>query len=234
MATITLRPLTNKAYGFPTRGAVRRVKPSVLAVIHCTGNKDNQSDTAALAERNYANRPNSPGPSAHYYVNHDGSAIKAIDPIKFAAWSNGIPRSPNTNNAGVKRLMALRAAGKNINEGCALEIENVANPATGVLMTIAQMKTCAQLIAAESKRLGIPVNRTTVLGHFDIDSVERSNCPTKPADHNRVIDGIINAANAILTPELPKTFSAVWTSTKPVKLTTTVTWTPTGFKIVKS
>lgn len=234
MATITTSLLTNKAYGFPTRGAVRRIKPVVLAVIHCTGNKNNLGATAATGERNYANRAASPGPSAHYYINRDGSGIKAIDPIKFAAWSNGIPRSPNTNNAGVKRLLALKAKGYNINEGCDLEIENVANPGTGVLMTIAQMKTCASLIAAESRRLGIPVNHDTVIGHYMIDSVERANCPTKPTDHARVIDGIITAANAILNPPLPKTFSTVWSSTKPTLLNINILWTPTGYKITRS
>lgn len=223
--------LTNKAYGFPTRGSVRRIKPPVLAVVHVTGNKDLPD---AQHERNYANRVNSPGPSAHYYINRDGSGIKAIDPIKFAAWSNGIARTPNTSNPGVQRLMALKAKGYNINEGCALEIENVGNPGTGVLITVAQIKTCASLIAAESRRLGIPVNRETVLGHYHIDSEQRANCPTKPTDHARVIQGIIDAANAILNPPLPKTFSTVWSSTKPTLLNINILWTPTGYKITRS
>lgn len=231
---ITTRSLTNKAYGFPQRGDARRLRPFVLAVIHCTGNKDNLGPTAATGERNYANRINSPGPSAHYYINRDGSGIKAIDPIKFAAWSNGIPRSPNTNNTGVRRLMSLKNTGHNINEGCALEIENVANPGTNVLMTAEQIKTCAALVATQSKRLSIPVNTETVLGHYMIDSVDRSNCPSKPTDHARVINGIIKEANIILHPPLPKTVILNWTSTKPVQLTTTVVWTPDGYKVTTS
>ena len=37
MTTITA-PLTNRAYGYPTRGAARRRKPTVLVVLHQTVN----------------------------------------------------------------------------------------------------------------------------------------------------------------------------------------------------
>lgn len=233
---ITDKLLTNKAFGFPTRGHLRRIKPVVLAVIHCTGNKNNLTGDAALNERNYANRTNSPGPSAHYYINRNGSGYRAIGVKNYAAWSNGIARSPDANNAGVRRLMSLKNSGYNINEGCGVEIELVANPGTGVLVTTAQIKAAAAIVAAQSKAFGIPVNHDTVLGHYHIDSVERSNCPTKPTDHKRVIDGIIDAANLILHPPvvLPKTVTLTWTATKPVQVTTTVTWTPDGYKVVKS
>jgi hypothetical protein len=85
--------LTNKAYGYPTRGAGRRVKAPILACIHITGNRRTAANPdrhqAARDERNYANRAGSNGPSAHYYVARDGWAIEAIDPAKYAAWSNG-------------------------------------------------------------------------------------------------------------------------------------------------
>ena len=103
MTTVTAL-LTNKAYGFPTRGARRRVKAPILACIHITGNRRTAANPdrhqAALDERNYANRAGSNGPSAHYYVARDGWAIEAIDPAKYAAWSNGDVASPNTANAG--------------------------------------------------------------------------------------------------------------------------------------
>lgn len=31
------RPLSNRAYGFPSRGARRRIKPVILGVLHITG-----------------------------------------------------------------------------------------------------------------------------------------------------------------------------------------------------
>ncbi len=44
--------LTNKAYGYPTRGARRRRKPTILACLHQTAN----AKATAMQERNYANR----------------------------------------------------------------------------------------------------------------------------------------------------------------------------------
>lgn len=113
--TIHTAHLTNQAYGFPAQGAARRAEAPVLACIHITGNRR----TAAYAdrhqgardERNYANRAASNAASAHYYVARDGWAIEAIDPAKFAAWSNGDVTSPNTANAGVGKVLALRAKG---------------------------------------------------------------------------------------------------------------------------
>ena len=51
MTTVTAL-LTNKAYGFPTRGAQRRVKAPILACIHITGNRR----TAANPDRHEAAR----------------------------------------------------------------------------------------------------------------------------------------------------------------------------------
>lgn len=107
MTTITAL-LTNKAYGFPTRGAQRRIKAPILACIHITGNRRTAADPdrhqAARDERNYANRAGSNGPSAHYYVARDGWAIEAIDPAKYAAWSNGDVASPNTPTPASRRF----------------------------------------------------------------------------------------------------------------------------------
>lgn len=57
MTTITAL-LTNKAYGYPTRGARRRRKPTILACLHQTAN----AKATAIQERNYANRTGSVGP----------------------------------------------------------------------------------------------------------------------------------------------------------------------------
>jgi hypothetical protein len=77
--------LTNKAYGYSTRGAPRRRKPTVLAVLHQTAN----AGAGPIDERNYANRAGSMGPSATAYVGRDGTVVRAIDPARYAAWSQG-------------------------------------------------------------------------------------------------------------------------------------------------
>ena len=123
-----LSPLTNTAYGFP-RGKTRRIKPVALACIHITGNSHTAAYTdlhaAARAERNYANRSGSNGPSATHYIARDGWTLEAIDWRRYAAWSNGDVNSPHTTNAGIRRVLVLRAKGYNANEAYWLETENV-------------------------------------------------------------------------------------------------------------
>jgi len=53
--TTTTALLTNKAYGYPTRGARRRRKPTILACLHQTAN----ARATAIQERTYANRAGS-------------------------------------------------------------------------------------------------------------------------------------------------------------------------------
>lgn len=83
---MTTALLTNKAYGYPDRGDQRRMAPRRLVCIHATYNPNTPLATAQQ-ERDYANRTGSNGPSAHSYLNRDGTFVHAIDPVKYAAWS---------------------------------------------------------------------------------------------------------------------------------------------------
>lgn len=194
LGTMVSDPLTNNAYGFPVRGAKRRIKPVVLAVIHITGNPKNQGPKAAQNERDYANRQNSGGPSAHYYINRDGGGVFAIDPVKYAAWSNGDVVEPDITNAGVKELVKLRAKGYNANEGCYLEIENVGFAKPEGQMTQEQRRRCARLIARASIATGLRINRNTVLAHGDINTVDRRNCPALYKLREETLNDIIARA----------------------------------------
>lgn len=187
MTTLTM-PLTNGAYWRRTS------KPVVLAVVHITDNRTNQGPTAALNERNYANRAGSQGPSAHYYVNRDGSSIMAIDPVWYVAWSNGDVNEPHGANAGVAKLAALRAQGVNANRGCYLEIECVGYDAPAGQWTDAQFATVARLIRDAAKVTGLPINRDTVLPHAWINSVNRPNCPFLAPTLDRQMDRLIALA----------------------------------------
>lgn len=205
---IAVKPLTNTAYGYP-RGAKRRVTPVALACIHITGNSNTAADVdlhgAALDERNYANRDGSNGPSAHYYVARDGWASEAIDPVAYAAWSNGLVNTPNIANPGIEAVLALRAKGYNANEAYWLEIENVGYQ-PGYAITAAQVGFMAELIAAHAKRTGLPISRVTVHGHWEIDSVNRASCPNRDGStgrHEYLLGKIIDAANLILNPPQP-------------------------------
>jgi N-acetylmuramoyl-L-alanine amidase len=197
--------LTNKAYGYPRRGAQRRVTAPILACIHITGNRRTAANPdrhqAARDERNYANRASSAGPSAHYYVARDGWAIEAIDPARYAAWSNGDVAGPNTTNAGIAKVLALRAKGYNANEAYWLEFECVGYGSTYPI-TKAQRQFCATRIAAMAKATGLPVSRATVHGHSDLNSVGRASCPWSKASLEAFLADVIARANAILRPPI--------------------------------
>ena len=205
MATVITNHLTNGAYGFP-RGAVRRATPVALACIHITGNSSTAGmfdvRQAAQNEKTYANRPGSNGPSAHYYIARDGWAIEAIDPTKYAAWSNGDVSKPHTTNPGVARVLAMfQTAGHNPNEAYWLEIENVGSNALPI--TASQIQTMASLIAKMSIASGLPINRTTVHGHWEINGIDRQSCPNPLARHETFLNLIISAAQGLRSPTLP-------------------------------
>jgi len=185
--------LTNQAYGYPTRGARRRRKPTILACLHQTAN----ARATAIQERNYANRTGSFGPSATAYINRDGTVVRAIDPVKYAAWSQGDVAHPNTK---LPTIAAAVASGVNMNEWVHESIEcSGAGPEP---FTDAQFESVAQLIAAASHALGLPINRSTVVVHADINSVSRRSDPWPPPTREARVKRVIARANAILRPPL--------------------------------
>lgn len=192
MTTITAL-LTNKAYGFPTRGARRRRKPTILACLHQTSN----ATASAMDERNYANRPDSMGPSATAYIDRDGTIIRAINPVRYAAWSQGDVASPNTK---IPTIAAAVASGVNMNEWVHESIEcSGGGPEP---FTDAQFESVAHLVAGASKALGIPIKRSTVVVHADINSVSRRSDPWPPATREARIRRVIARANALLAPPI--------------------------------
>lgn len=194
MAEITEMLLTNSAYGYPDRGDARRLRAALLICMHITDNDTNVGPNAAENERNYANRVGSNGPSAHYYLNRDGSGVKAIDPATYAAWSNGIIAAPKTNFFGYNMLNDLYIEnGYNANEAFLLEIECCGSfPANPI--TQEQKDTIAELMARYSISYGIDINRNTVWTHSDINSVNRRNDPVLYADKEVFIKEIIALA----------------------------------------
>jgi hypothetical protein len=194
---ITTSLLTNSAYGYPTRGNARRIKPMLLACIHITSNQNNLGENAATNERNYANRSGSEGPSAHYYLNRDGSVVKAIEPVKYAAWSNGDVNGPNTAFFGYQILKNMYLDnGYNANEAFLLEIENCGY-GSSYPITNAQKDTMAYLLATFSISQDIPISRDTVWAHSDVNSVTRPNCPIVKASKEVFLTEVINLAESV-------------------------------------
>lgn len=183
--------LTNGAYGFGST-KTRRIKPVILAVAHITGNSRTAAYSdqakAVLAEWTYANRSGSKGPSSALYIGRHGRGYRAIDWRRYAQWSNGDVNRPDTDNAGIRRALALRARGYNLNEACGIEAELLgygsAYPVLG-----GELDTFAEEIARAARYwqshfegfLGVKgeaiIRPTTVVGHFQINSVDRRCCP---------------------------------------------------------
>lgn len=193
-------PLRNQAYGYP-RGKERKVDPWVLICIHITGNKNTASmpvgikpGTGTYAEVSYMARDRKPpnlGNSAHDYIARDGSVLACI-PTKYAAWNNGALNRPNTDLSSVKRIVK---SGVNPNEAYVREVECTGYPGS-YRVTKEQRETVAYLIARDSIRTGLPINRETVHLHSDLDSVNRANCPFT-GDREAQVEAIIERAKAI-------------------------------------
>jgi len=192
MTTVTAL-LTNKAYGYPTRGTRRRRKTTILACLNQTAN----AKATAIQERTYANRAGSSGPSATAYIGRDGTIVRAIDPAKYAAWSQGDVAHPN---AKLPTIAAAVASGVNMNEWVHESIEcSGAGPEP---FTDAQFESVAHLVAAASRALGLPINRSTVVTHADINSVSRRSDPWPSTTREARVKRVITRANAILRPPI--------------------------------
>ena len=68
--------------------------------------------------------------------------------------------------------------------------------------TDAEFESIARLVAAASRALGLPVNRSTVVVHADINSVSRRSDPWPPATREASVKRVISRANALLRPPI--------------------------------
>ncbi len=187
MTTVTAL-LTNRAYGYPTRGAARRRKPTVLAVLHQTANPS----AGPMEERNYANRAGSMGPSATAYVGRDGTVVRSIDPNKYAAWSQGDVAHPDA------LAQAHIVAGVNFNE---LVYESIEVCGSGTQpFTTAQFEAVAQLVAAAHRATGLPIERAHALAHADVNSVSRASDLWPASTRETYMTRVIKRAHDICFP----------------------------------
>lgn len=162
-------------YGYPTVGAPRRIKPTILAVIHTT-------ETTGV-----------PIPSAShswtFSVERDGTVHQFLDPVTQTPWTNGDIKSPDTSNPLIAAIAGQSQY--NPNEYCFLTIENVNRIFAGERLTDAQLAANHRLIEWGAKLSGLPVDRAHVIGHYQINGETRVNCPTVPTDRDRVFAGVL-------------------------------------------
>lgn len=177
-----------KEFGYP-KGSLRYPPSTARAfsVIHITGNSDLPS---AEGEASWRRDDPSDQNSATFFVNRDGSVVQCLsDPLHMAPWANGDVNKPDLSN---RRIASVVADGINANVRTLVAIENVGFE-PGAPLTKAQEKACADIIRYYHNRAGVPINRVTVVGHYQLNSVTRPNCPARDKS---VIDRIVSLASS--------------------------------------
>lgn len=113
--------------------------------------------------------------SSHYGVGFNAEVHQYVQEDK-KAWTQGNVRKPTAK---------LLIPGVNPNLYC-LSIENEGHDLSKAPQT--QLNAICELLKAMSTRYSIPLDRDHVLGHFEIDSVVKANCPSP--DH-MILDKIV-------------------------------------------
>lgn len=162
-------------FGYPTVSAPRRIKATILGVVHTT-------ETLSVPF------PSS-GKSWTFSVERDGTVHQFMDPVVATPWTNGDKQDWDTSNPLV--VAAARDDSHNFNEYCFVTIENVNRIADGQRLTERQIEANRAILQWASKLSGLPLDRKHVIGHYQINGVTRQRCPTVPTDRDRVFGGIV-------------------------------------------
>lgn len=108
--------------------------------------------------------------STHFWVSK-GGAVEQYRPLGDTCWSNGVVCDPDTGNPTVARILSSHVDPNAVT--VAIEHEGF----TGQQFPAAQVEASAALHAWLGERFGIPLERSQVLGHYQLDSCNRAHCP---------------------------------------------------------
>lgn len=108
--------------------------------------------------------------SAHYVVSQTGGIYRCV-PEDQRAWANGVVDRPDLSHHLIRKWVE-----KNVNPNeYTVSIEMAGRP--GQPWPMAQQIAVRSLIADICRRRHLPFDRSAVIGHYQIDSVNRPNCP---------------------------------------------------------
>jgi N-acetyl-anhydromuramyl-L-alanine amidase AmpD len=131
--------------------------------------------------------------SAHYVVDRDGTVYRAVREAD-TAWANGVVRQPNLANP---LIAGWARSGLNPNL-VTVSIEAVGRPATP--WPAAQHAAVAELIADICRRRQLPIDRTHIIGHYQLDSLTRPRCPGLTAEDWDALIAAARQAAATIDP----------------------------------
>lgn len=133
------------------------------------------------------------GVSCNAYIAKDGT-ISEMVPITSSPWTNGPVREPDLSNPVIAGWVR---DGVNPNTRT-YTIEHEGQP--GDQLTELQIASNNRVTAWVAATCDLSINRTTIIGHYQIDNVNKPYCPSFSAtEWKRLIDG----ANALLENGAP-------------------------------
>lgn len=133
------------------------------------------------------------GASCNAYIDKQGTIYELVPPIS-SPWTNGQVNQPDMSNP---IIAAIVRDGVNPNTR-SYTIEHEGNP--GDDLTPEQIAANNQVTAWVASTVGLPINRETIVGHYQFDSVNRPYCPSFTDDEWRQL---VNGALQLLDPTLP-------------------------------
>lgn len=110
------------------------------------------------------------GSSAHFWVSRTGT-VEQYRPLTDTCWANGPKCQPDLTNPVIADLVG-HLVGMN---SVTVAVEHEGKP--GVLLTQKQIAASRALHRWLSTNLRIALDRTHVIGHYQIDKCTRANCP---------------------------------------------------------
>jgi len=184
-------------------GGSMEITKKLLSINHWTGRDGHQIRAIVLhvaegteaSVTNWFNNPESEV-SAGYLVCKDGRIIQYVDDAD-TAWANGGKNGPNLNNPLVAEWVRT---GTNPNrETLAIETERHWNEP----LTAPQLASLRTIVQEKAEQYGVPLTRVYVMGHNDLDSVNKARCPSLSEQEWRTILAVDPASAPVSDPGLP-------------------------------
>ena len=179
---------TKSKFGGYARGERRQL----LICSHITGGSDS---LAWLRDVHIDPRTGQDtSPSVNYLIRRDGTIIEIVDPHGPAPWTNGIDyaqypqgKRPNLANPLIADLTRQQISPNQWT--VTIEHEGL----NGEQMTAAQWDATTRLQAWLCQEFAITPDPIHIIGHFEIDSIDRPNCPGWTGDQWDTLQANIRA-----------------------------------------
>jgi len=188
---INLRPSPNRNIG-------RQSQTPDFIVCHITGGSFTSAINTIL---NAANQV-----SYHFVVGRDGTIVQAVN-IEDTAWANGTTNSGDDRDNRHSTIPAVRERRRNANQ---YTVSIGFSDSSGGELTPAQLTAGVDLIwhiRSEVRRIygfEIPMARTNIIGHHEINPRTRPNCPGPRFPFSEIIQRLREKERPVQPPEVPQ------------------------------